>query len=241
MSTDHKAIRENWTMNSKTVVSVTCPCPRWQTAGVQAGTGQCQHAMLRHTDRLLPCTQCLLVSEPTIVNVHTYKAQSECNRITYRLCAGSGFMEQTQSSGNTLPMLFEENGSIRHFRHKSASQKIHSINHVKQRRVANLEKPKTERLVLKIKRNSKHFFCNILGNMGKDYFSYFGILYLFNRFHKTAKINVSMTIFMLQNSSQYLVLCFLSDFKHLSFLGGATISHCLHQRKEYLMHNSSFT
>jgi len=41
-------------------------------------------------------------------------------RTAHRLCAGSGFWEQTQSSGNTLPMLFEENGNIRHFRHKSA-------------------------------------------------------------------------------------------------------------------------
>jgi len=41
----------------------------------------------------------------------------------YLLWAGSGFIEQTQSSGNTFPILFDENGRIRHLRHKSYKQK----------------------------------------------------------------------------------------------------------------------
>jgi len=51
------------------------------------------------------------------------------HRSTDRLCAGSGFMEQTQSSGNTLPTVFAANGKMRHFRHRSSMHHIskHSL------------------------------------------------------------------------------------------------------------------
>jgi len=46
---------------------------------------------------------------------------------TDRLCAGSGLREQIQSSANTLPMLLEQNGKIRHFRQRSVVTHRHII------------------------------------------------------------------------------------------------------------------
>lgn len=70
--------------------------------------------------------QCMLQQTMTTTTGTFLRRNATETDSKYLLWAGSGFIEHTQSSGNTLPMLFEENGRILHLRHKSKTHQIHT-------------------------------------------------------------------------------------------------------------------